>query len=87
MSALAIFKPEQAAPLSVEALLGSATKKSAKSNNHLIYNGKDTEAAAKWLGLGRQAEEIERELALLRDTHPGRHRSLARGGLCPSPCP
>src|SRR4051812_46096276 len=70
MSALSIFKPAQtqAAPLSVEALLGAATKKSAKSNNHLIYNGTDTEAAARWLTLGRQAEEIERELALLRDT-------------------
>ncbi len=34
MSALAIFKAEQAAPLSVEALLGAATKKSAKSNSH-----------------------------------------------------
>ncbi|HYV34872.1 MAG TPA: hypothetical protein VE988_04150 [Gemmataceae bacterium] len=72
MSALSIFKPakplDQPAPLSVEALLGAATKKSAKSNNHLIYNGADTQAAAKWLALGRQAEEIERELALLRDT-------------------
>ena len=68
MSALSIFKPTQPEekPLSAEALLGAATKK-AKSNSHLIYNGPDIEAAARWLTLGRQAEEIEREIGLLRD--------------------
>ena len=71
MSALSVFrpaKPEEPAPLSAEALLGAATKKPTKSNSHLLYNGADTQAAARWITLGKQAEEIERELALLRDT-------------------
>src|SRR5207247_1975613 len=71
MSALSVFKPvepqEKAEPLSAAALLGAATKKTTKSTSHLIYTGTGTEAAARWLVLGRQAEEIERELALLRD--------------------
>jgi len=72
MSALSLYKrakpQKQAAPVSVDALLGAATKKPAKGNSHLNYAGTDTEAAARWLALDRQAEEIERELALLRDS-------------------
>jgi len=66
MSALSIFKPPQEKPLSAADLLGAATKK-AKSNNHLIYNGPEIEDAARWLVLGRQGDEIEREKALARD--------------------
>ena len=70
MAALSVFKPAepQGEPLSAEALLGAATKKSARSSSHLKYTGTNIEAAARWLVLGRQAEEIERELALHRDT-------------------
>ena len=71
MSALSVFKPAepqgQAEPLSAAALLGAATKKPTKGTSHLTYTGTDIEAAARWLVLGRQAEEIKRELALLRD--------------------
>ena len=71
MSALKAFKPAepqgQAEPLSAAALLGAATKKPGKSNSHLIYTGTGTEQAARWIVLGRQAEEIKRELELLRD--------------------
>ena len=72
MAALSVFKPAEpqgeTEPLSAEALLGAATKKSARSSSHLTYTGTNIEAAARWLVLGRQAEEIERELALHRDT-------------------
>ena len=72
MAALSVFKPAEpqgeTEPLSAEALLGAATKKSARSSSHLKYAGTNIEAAARWLVLGRQAEEIERELALHRDT-------------------
>jgi hypothetical protein len=72
MAALSVFKPAEpkgeAEPLSAEALLGSATKKSARSSSHLTYTGTNIEAAARWIVLGRQADEIERELGLLRDT-------------------
>jgi hypothetical protein len=71
VSALKVFKsaePDgQAEPLSAAALLGAATKKPGKSTSHLTYTGTGTEQAARWIVLGRQAEEIERELALLRD--------------------
>ena len=71
MSALTVFKPaepqEKTEPLSAAALLGAATKKPTKGTSHLAYSGTGTEAAARWLVLGRQAEEIERELGLLRD--------------------
>src|SRR5438034_11130840 len=72
MAALSVFKPAEpqgeTKQLSAEALLGAATKKSARSSSHLTYTGTNIEAAARWLVLGRQAEEIERELALHRDT-------------------
>jgi hypothetical protein len=71
VSALKVFKsPEpqgQAEPLSAAALLGAATKKPGKSISHLTCTGTGTEQAARWIVLGRQAEEIERELELLRD--------------------
>ena len=71
MSALSVFKPaepqEKAEPLSAAALLGAATKKPTKDTSHLTYTGPAAEPAARWLLLGRQAEEIEREIALLRD--------------------
>jgi hypothetical protein len=71
VSALTVFKPAepqgQAEPLSAAALLGAATKKPGKGTSHLTYTGTGTEQAARWIVPGRQAEEIERELGLLRD--------------------
>jgi hypothetical protein len=71
MSARTIFKPVELPPKpkppSAAALLGAAAKKTTKNSSHLIYTGAGAESAARWLVLGRQAEEIERELALLRD--------------------
>src|SRR2546423_9390723 len=71
MSALSVFKPEEprekAEPLSAAALLGAATKTPTKGTSHLSYTGPAAEPAARWLVLGHQAEEIEREMGLLRD--------------------
>src|SRR5256885_1613598 len=65
MSALSVFKPEEprekAEPLPAAALLGAAPKKPTKGTSHLSYIGPAAEPAARWLVLGHQAEEIERE--------------------------